>query len=133
MSNQITNIQLLKFLPLDAGVRAEFLGAIENFDADQTLELSKTCWILFYELINAQVQYEFKKALIDITVGKGKLSPTLYREIEDHVYMRFLRDLKDQQEAELIEDIRNKLKLMTEERLKTAIPQKRQVDRKSET
>lgn len=108
----ITSQHLINFLPFDEKVRSDILADLDSFDEDQKIQINKTCWLLFYELVNVQTNYEYQVALSGIAEGKKKLTKGLYTQIADEVYLRLLRDLKDAQEAVVIDELRDKLKKM---------------------
>ncbi len=108
----VTNRQLIKFLPIDEKVKMDILAKIDTFTADQNYELSKLCWTVFYELIDMETAYEFKKAILDASEGKRSLQNEMYKKIEEQVFQRFIRDLREEQEADLLEETRQKLQAM---------------------
>ncbi len=116
---QISVQHLLKLLPVEDTLRQEVLSELPKYSDDQKLSLSKMCWMMCYELIDAETQYEFKKALVDVKNGIRKLSSDLYQQIENQVVMRFKRNLRDEQEAEMVDEVREKLKAMVMEKFKT--------------
>ncbi len=118
---RITVKQLLNLLPIEDKLRQDVLAEFDSYSDGQRLSLSKLCWMMFYELIDAEAQYEFKKALVDIKDGKRKLSEDLYQQIEKQVSMKFMRNIRDEQEADLLEETRNKLKTMITEKLANKI------------
>ena len=121
----VTLQHLIKFLPMDETVRSGLLGDLSTATPDQTLTLERICWRLFFQLYHATVNHELGKALLDIKEGKGKLDTELKSRIEDQVYMRFMRDVKDQQEATEIDELREHLKKMVQEKLVMKAKQKK--------
>lgn len=115
---QITNRHLLNFLLIDEKVRQETLVQMNNYTPDQNLELSKLLWMMFYELIHLETKYEFEKALIDIKDGKRRLGQNLYKQIKEQVFARFIRDLHEEQEADTVKELRERLMIMTTEKLR---------------
>lgn len=116
---QITVSQLLKLLPMEDKLRQEILSELPKYNDDQKLSLSRLCWMMYYELIEAETQYEFKKMLVDAKDGRRKLSSDMYQQIENQVVMRFKRNLREEQEAEMVDEVREKLKAIVAENLKT--------------
>lgn len=115
---QITIQQLLKLLPVEDKLRQEVLSELPRYSDDQKLDLSKMCWMMYYELIDAETQYEFKKALVDVKNGIRKLSSDLYQQIENQIVMRFKRNLREEQEAEMVDEVRERLKAIVMEKMK---------------
>lgn len=115
---QITTKHLLKFLPVDDIVRQETLAQIDKFTPDQNFELSKLLWMMFYELLDVEAKYEFEKALVDVKDNKRELRKDLYKQIEHQVFMKFMRNLREEQEVEVIDKMRDRLKAMVMEKMK---------------
>ncbi len=112
----ITVKNLIQFLPIDEKVRQQVLAKYDGFSDDQKLAMSKLCWTMFYELLHAQTNYEFKKALLDVKEGKGKLKNTLYKEIEERVYKKMVDDLRKGGQAEAIKEVREKIQKAVQEK-----------------
>ncbi len=108
----VTSQHLLKFLPIDEKVRKETLAKIGLYTPDQKLMLEKILWAAYYDLLKANIQYEFERALLDVQNGKRALDKNLYTKIEDQVYQKFMRDLREQQESETITHLRDEFKQM---------------------
>jgi len=117
----VTTKHLLRFLPMDETVRQETLMRMDSYTSDQKLALSELLWSMFYELIDADIKYEFEQAKINIKDGKRELDKNLYRSIEDQVYQRYLRDLREGQESETIGTLREDLKRMMAAKIKNTI------------
>ncbi|MCL4338379.1 hypothetical protein M1271_01685 [Patescibacteria group bacterium] len=108
----VTTQQLLKFLPIDEKVRQDTLAKIGSYTPDQKLMLEKILWSAYYDYLKANIQYEFERALLDVQEGKRSMDKSLYRKIEDQVYQKFMRDLREQQESETITQLRDEFKQM---------------------
>ena len=116
----ITLKHLVQFLPMDEKVRQDTLAQMDSYSPDQKLALSELLWGMFYELMDADITYEFKKATADIKDGKRNMDKDLYRSIEDQVYQKYMRDMRDTAETSSINELRDDLKKMVTERVKTA-------------
>lgn len=103
---------LVKFLPMDDKVRQETLAKLDSYKPDQKKALEEFCWAMFYELLNTNVKYELDKAVLEIRDGNKDLDRNLYRKIEDQVYARFMRDIREEEESETIDEIRKKFRSM---------------------
>lgn len=113
----ITIPHLLRFLPMDESVRARAIKRLSSYTPDQKLALEKFCWMMFYELLGASVKYEFDRLMLDAKEGKRTLGTDAYQKVEEQVYMRFMRDLREQHEATSIDEIRGTLKQIVQKRL----------------
>ena len=102
----VTTQNLLKYLPIDDKIRQETLVKLAGYSPQQKISLDETLWLMVHELLMVQSQYEFELALLEIEKGKGEMDNQLYPRIKEQVYMRFLRDIAENKEAESIEDIR---------------------------
>lgn len=116
----VTTKHLLKFLPMDEKTRRETLTKLDSYTPDQKLALSKLLWSMFYQLMDTDIKYEFELAKQDIKDGKRELNKNLYRSIEDQVYQRYMRDLREGQETDTIGKLREDLKKMMTEKIKNA-------------
>jgi len=100
---------LIRFLSLDERIKENTLKNFDSYNDDQKFEVSRECWDTFYKMINLEVNKEFELAQEDLKVGKRDFQSTIYENIENQVYQRFIRDIRDQQESESLEDIRSGL------------------------
>lgn len=113
--------QLLKILPFETQTRNNLLTRFDSLTSDQKLEISEVCWLMYFELIDAEIKYELEKALVEVKENKRSLDKNLYRQIEDQVYMKFMRNLRDEQEEEKINELREKIQSMMNEKMKRPI------------
>ena len=107
---KFTTKQLLKILPMSEEIRNEVLGKFDSLSEDQKLAIKKFCWLMFYQLLNDKTQYAFKKALLDVKEGKGKLKSNLYQEIEKQALKELKKALLQEAEESAVEGVRSKLK-----------------------
>lgn len=103
-----TRAQLLTCLPLDEKVRAETLSRLGELSQDQQLELSKTCWKMFFQLAKDQADYEFHAALIEAG-DKKQVDP---KKIEEEVHKKFTDAVTAQQKFDVAPELRHKYEVM---------------------
>lgn len=109
---------------MEEKIRQKILSEVNSYTSDQKLALSKLLWSMFYEMIDVDIKYEFEQAKNDIKDGKRELDKNLYRSIENQVFQRYMRDLREGQEVEVIGKLRENLKKMMSEKMKSLIPTK---------
>lgn len=107
---KFTTKQLLKILPMSEGLRKEVLSRFDSLSEDQKLEIKKICWLMFFELYNDKVEYEFKKTLLAVKDKKGKLKSNLYQKIEEQTHNELRSILLQKTEGEAVVKVRKELK-----------------------
>ena len=101
-------------------IRNEVLDKFDSLNEDQKLAIKKFCWLMFYQLLNDKTQYDFKKALLDVKEGRGKLKANLYQEIEEQTLKELKKALLEKAEQSALTGVRTKLHQFFRQPPKTA-------------
>lgn len=94
----ITVQHLIKFLPVDKDMRQNVLATFDSLTDDQKLALRKVCWSAYFDLLKANINYEFENSMEEVRKGTRNLSKNLYQEIEQKVSEDFKQKLMKEEE-----------------------------------
>jgi len=115
---KITLKGLLTFLPVEQSLRQETIAKLDAFDQDQTISLNRFCWKMFYELVDLQANYEFEQRLDKVREDKAKLENSMYKQIQNEVYEKFMSQLCKGEEVATVADVREKIQEMMRNQVK---------------
>lgn len=120
---KITLKGLLTFLPIEQSLRQETIAKLDSFDQGQTIVLNRFCWKMFYEIVDLQANYEFEQKLDQAREGKEELKNSMYKQIQNEVYDKFMAQLRQGEEVTTVADIRGKIQEMMKNQMVGVKPQ----------
>jgi hypothetical protein len=117
---KLTIYDVSKILGLDQKFCDELKNKYESYEEDKKMFISKTLWDGFWELYKKLSEVKYNQFLQEAEDGKRKLTTNIMNEAKSAVWKDFYEILAGKpQEKNEMEEIRNKLKFLTENAKKT--------------
>ena len=80
---QITTQTIIKSLPYEESFKNDLLANLDRYGTEQRYQITKIVWDTFFALYRYKLEDNLENALAEVEQGKRKISPDLYKAVEE--------------------------------------------------